>query len=126
MFNKKSKTIRTDPILWEECKAEAVEKMNGKFSARAMQLAVNLYKDRGGDYIGNKDPRNSLKKWTDEKWDYVGEPNNSRYLPKKAREALTPGEKAATSRAKNKGTKLGHQWVAQPKSIVEKIRKYYS
>ena len=126
MINKKSKTIRTDPILWEQCKVEAVEKMNGKFSARAMQLAVNLYKERGGEYIGNKDPRNSLKKWTDEKWDYVGEPNNSRYLPEKAREALTPGEKAATSRAKNTGTKLGHQWVAQPKSIVEKIRKYYS
>jgi len=124
MVNKKSKTIRTDPELWEDCKIEAIEKMDGKFSARAMQYAVKLYKDRGGGYLGDKDPDNSLKKWTDEKWDYVGEPKHSRYLPAKARGVLSPGEKAATSRAKNKGTELGHQWVPQPKSISEKIRKY--
>jgi hypothetical protein len=124
MTNKKPETIRTDPELWEDCKIEAVEKMNGKFSARAMQYAVKLYKERGGDYVGDKDPHNALKKWTDEKWDYVGEPKHSRYLPEKAREALSPGEKAATSRAKNIGTKLGHQWVPQPKKISEKIRKY--
>ena len=44
---------RLDPLLWESCKKEAVFKM-GKFSARAMQYAVTLYKKRGGTYSGTK------------------------------------------------------------------------
>ena len=121
---KKLPVTRTDPELWEDCKIEAVEKMGGKFSARAMQYAVKLYKDRGGEYVGEKDPKNSLKQWTDEKWDYVGQPGHSRYLPEQAREALSSGEKAATSRAKNIGTEHGQQWVPQPESIAEKTKKY--
>lgn len=56
------KIIRTDPELWEECKKEAVEKM-GKFSARAMQHAVVLYKKRGGGYVGEKSTKNALVQW---------------------------------------------------------------
>ena len=119
-----SSAKRTDPDLWEACKKEAVEKMDGKFSARAMQYAVKLYKDRGGEYIGPKTKDNALTKWTEEDWGYTGEEGKSRYLPKKAREALSPGEKAATSRAKNKGTKKGEQWVKQPKNIAKKTAKY--
>lgn len=115
---------RTDPELWEECKKKAVAKMDGKFSARAMQLAVKMYKDAGGEYIGPKSHDNDLAKWTREDWDYVGEEGHSRYLPKEAREHLTPGEKAATSRAKNKGTEEGKQWVKQPESIADKTAKY--
>ncbi len=115
---------KAQPELWEKCKEDAIEKMGGKFSARAMQYAVKLYKDRGGTYIGPKTADNSLNKWTKEDWDYVGEEKHSRYLPKKAREALTPGEKAATSRAKNKGTEEGKQWVKQPDKIAKKTAKY--
>lgn len=119
-----SKTAkRTDPELWEACKAEALEKM-GKFSARAMQYAVKLYKERGGEYLGPKTPDNGLVQWTKEDWNYVGEPGHSRYLPKEARNHLTPGEKAATSRAKNKGTEAGKQWVKQPEKIAKKTAKY--
>lgn len=114
---------RTNPELWEACKQEAVYKM-GKFSARAMQYAVKLYKERGGTYAGAKSADNSLVTWTKEEWDYVGEKGHSRYLPKKAREQLTTGEKAATSRAKNKGTEDGKQWVKQPKNIAKKTAKY--
>lgn len=114
---------RTNPALWEACKTEAVHVM-GKFSARAMQYAVKLYKERGGTYEGNKSPSNSLATWTKEAWDYVGEKGHSRYLPKKAREHLTTGEKAATSRAKNKGTEDGKQWVKQPKKIAKKTAQY--
>ncbi len=120
-----SKTAeRKDPELWEKCKKDAIKKMDGKFSARAMQYAVKLYKDRGGEYIGSKSEDNDLAKWTDEDWGYVGKDGESRYLPKKAREALKPGEKAATSRAKNKGTKSGKQWVKQPGKIAKKTAKY--
>jgi hypothetical protein len=114
---------RDNEKLWEYCKEEAVSKM-GKFSARAMQYAVKLYKERGGGYVGQKTDENSLVKWTKEDWGYTGEPGHSRYLPKKAREHLTVGEKIATDRAKNKGTKKGKQWVAQPKRIAKKTAKY--
>lgn len=114
---------RLDASLWEYCKEEAVSKM-GKFSARAMQYAVTLYKKRGGRYEGKKTDDNSLVKWTKEDWGYVAEPKRSRYLPKKAREHLTAGEKIATDRAKNAGTKAGLQWVKQPKAIAKKTAKY--
>lgn len=114
---------RKNPILWEKAKEKAVKKM-GKFSARAMQLAVKIYKDMGGEYIGKKQKDNDLDKWTKEDWQYIGKEGKSRYLPKKAKDALTPSEKAATSRAKNKGTKQGKQWVNQPPKIAKKTSKY--
>lgn len=113
---------RDNEPLWEDCKAEAISKM-GAFSARAMQYAVKLYKERGGGYIGKKSDQNSLVKWTKEDWGYTGEPGHSRYLPKKARDHLTVGEKIATDRAKNKGTKEGKQWVKQPPRIAKKTAK---
>jgi hypothetical protein len=54
---------RLDPELWEACKEEAVQKM-GKFSARAMQQAVLLYKKRGGRYEGEKPVNSGLAAWT--------------------------------------------------------------
>ena len=62
----KQKVNRTNPELWEACKREAVEKM-GKFSARAMQHAVMLYKSRGGGYMGEKPTQSGLEKWSDKK-----------------------------------------------------------
>lgn len=59
------KVTRLDPDLWESCKNEAVTKM-GKFSARAMQHAVMLYKKRGGRYDGVKSSSNSLVIWAKE------------------------------------------------------------
>jgi hypothetical protein len=114
---------RNNEPLWDYCKTEAVEKM-GKFSARAMQYAVKLYKERGGGYVGTKSESNSLVKWTNEDWNYTGELGHSRYLPKKAREHLTVGEKIATDRAKNKGTQEGKQWIKQPAKIAQKTAKY--
>jgi hypothetical protein len=79
-----------------------------------------------------KAPQKSLKKWTKEKWGTKsGKPSTQgkkatgeRYLPKKARDALTPAEYAATSAAKRKGTKAGKQYVAQPKKIAKKTAKH--
>ena len=118
-----SKARRANEPLWEKCKMIAVNKM-GKFSARAMQYAVKLYKDAGGKYFGPKRADNDLAKWTKEDWGYVGKEEESRSLPRKARKALSSGEKAATSRAKNEGTKAGKQWVRQPKNIAKKTAKY--
>tara|TARA_R110002153_G_scaffold124960_1_gene271713 strand:- start:54 stop:311 length:258 start_codon:yes stop_codon:yes gene_type:complete len=79
-----------------------------------------------------KAPQKSLKKWTKEEWGTKsGKPSTQgkkatgeRYLPKKARKALSASEYAATSKAKRKGTKAGKQFVAQPKKIAKKTAKY--
>jgi hypothetical protein len=79
-----------------------------------------------------KAPQKSLKKWTEEEWGTrSGKPSTQgakatgeRYLPKRAREALTPAEYAATTRAKREGTRKGKQFVAQPKNIAKKTAKF--
>jgi hypothetical protein len=75
-----------------------------------------------------KTPQKSLKDWTEQKWTTKsGKPSSKtgeRYLPKKAIEALTPAEYAATTRAKREGTRQGKQFVAQPKKVAEKVAKY--
>lgn len=63
--SKSAKVTRTNPELWEACKREAIEKL-GKFSARAMQQAVILYKQKGGGYAGTKSEENSLVRWSKE------------------------------------------------------------
>jgi hypothetical protein len=123
---------KTDPSKWARAKADAKAKMGGKHSARAMQEAVRLYKERGGGYKGAKSSENRLSKWTKEDWGTKsGKPSTvgpkatgERYLPKAARESLSPSEYAATTRAKREGTAKGKQFVAQPKRIAEKTAKY--
>ena len=120
---------RTNEALWEKAKAEAKAKMGGKHSARAMQLAGKLYKDKGGSYTGPKtEAQKSMSKWTEQKWTTKsGKPSSKtgeRYLPEKAIKALTPAEYAATTRAKREGTRQGKQFVAQPKKVAEKTAKF--
>ena len=45
---------KTNPALWARAKAQAKARMGGKHSARAMQLAVKIYKKAGGGYRGSK------------------------------------------------------------------------
>ena len=120
---------RTNEALWEKAKAEAKAKMGGKHSARAIQLAGKIYRDKGGSYTGPKtEAQKSLSKWSKESWQTKsGKPSSEtgeRYLPKKAIEALTPAEYAATTRAKREGTRQGKQFVAQPKKVAEKVAKF--
>lgn len=78
---------KTDPQLWEQSKSEAKSKMGGKHSARAMQLATQIYKKKGGGYSGAKPTtkNNSLKKWTEQDWQWSKEKKASEgkgvYLP---------------------------------------------
>lgn len=74
----------------------------------------------------------SLKKWTNEKWGTKsGKPSTQgkkatgeRYLPKKAREALSAKEYKATTAKKQKDTKAGKQFSKQPKKIAAKTAKH--
>jgi len=75
-----------------------------------------------------KDPQQSLKDWGDQKWTTKSGKKSSetgeRYLPKKAIDALSPAEYAATTKAKRKGKAAGKQFVAQPKSIAKKTSRF--
>lgn len=119
---------KSNPALWEKAKAQAKARMGGKHSARAMQLAVSIYKKAGGKYKGAKSAANKLAKWTKQKWrTKSGKPSGEtgeRYLPEKAIKALTPSQYAATTAAKRKGTKQGKQFVKQPKSIAKKVKRF--
>ena len=123
---------RTDPALWEAVKREVTAGSKGgrpgQWSARKAQLAVALYKQRGGDYWGPKSPRNALAKWTREDWrTRSGKPSlvtGERYLPARAIAALSPQEYAATTRAKREGMRRGEQFVAQPERIAAKTSRY--
>lgn len=128
---------RTDEAKWKRIVA-AVKASNkggkpGQWSARKAQLASQRYKKSGGGYSGPKTKaQKSLSKWTKEDWGTKsGKPSTQgpkatgeRYLPKKARQALTSSEYAATSRAKRAGTKAGKQFVKQPKRIAKKTARY--
>jgi hypothetical protein len=69
-------------------------------------------------------PQQSLKAWGGQKWTTKSGKKSSetgeRYLPKKAIDALSPAEYAATTKAKRKGKAAGKQFVAQPKKIAKK------
>jgi hypothetical protein len=118
---------KSNPKLWEAAKREAKAKMGGKHSARAMQLAVAIYKKKGGKYSGKKSSENSLARWTSQKWrtsDGSKSEGKKRYLPEKAWKSLSAAEKAATNRAKAEGNRKGKQFVSQPEKIVKKTAKY--
>lgn len=69
----------------------------------------------------------SLKNWTKQKWrtsDNTPSKGKKRYLPDAAWKALSPGEKAATNKAKAEGNKKGKQFVKQPKNIAKKTSRY--
>lgn len=101
----------SDPLLWEHAKREAVRRLGGRHSARAMQLAGKLYREAGGAYTGPKTAsQRSLTKWTAEDWTTAtGEKacretrsgtRCDRYLPRAAWSMLSPEEIAATRRVK--------------------------
>jgi hypothetical protein len=122
---------KTNPSLWSkvvsDVKSSSKGGDSGEWSARKAQLAVQKYKASGGSYEGPKKADNSLAKWTDQKWrtsDSTPSEGKKRYLPDKDWSTLSPGEKAATNKAKAEGNKTGKQFVAQPKSIAKKVAKF--
>ena len=105
----------------------------GQWSARKAQLLAQAYEKAGGGYSGEKtSAQKSLSKWTGEKWGTKsGKPSTQgkkatgeRYLPKKAREALSKKEYAATSAKKREDTKKGKQFSKQPSKIAKKTSRY--
>lgn len=128
-----STAVKSNPTKWKrivsQVKASGKGGSPGQWSARKAQLATQKYKSSGGGYKGPKTSDNSLARWTKEDWGTKsGKPSTQgseatgeRYLPKKAREKLTPSEYAATTRAKREGMRQGKQFVPQPESIKKKV-----
>ena len=127
----------TKPELRERIKSRIMASSKGgkpgQWSARKAQLVSQEYEKAGGGYTGSKSSaQKSLSKWTKEEWGTKsGKPSTQgpkatgeRYLPKKARESLSSKEYAATTKAKREGTKVGKQFVQQPKKIAKKTAKY--
>lgn len=75
-----------------------------------------------------KDPQQSLKAWTAQKWrTKSGKPSSKtgeRYLPEAAIKSLTSAEYASTTRAKRAGKAAGKQFVPQPPRIAKKVAKH--
>jgi hypothetical protein len=73
-------------------------------------------------------PQRSLKAWGDQKWTTKsGKPSSEtgeRYLPKKAIQALSPQEYAATTKAKRAGKAAGKQFVPQPAKVKAKVKPF--
>jgi hypothetical protein len=128
---------RTNEAKWKRIVAAVKASDKGgkpnQWSARKAQLASQRYKKSGGGYSGPKtEAQKSLSKWTDEKWGTKsGKPSTQgpkatgeRYLPKKARDALSSSEYAATTKAKREGTRKGKQFVKQPKAIAKKTARH--
>ena len=101
----------------------------GQWSARKAQLLAQRYEKAGGGYSGGKTKKQkSLSKWTKQKWRTKSGKKSlvtgERYLPEKAIKKLSPSEYSRTSAAKRKGMAKGKQFVRQPKSIAEKVKRY--
>ena len=127
----------TKPALRERLKNQIMAGSKGgkpgQWSARKAQLLAQAYEKAGGGYSGSKTSKQkSLSKWTKEKWGTKsGKPSTQgpkatgeRYLPERARKALSPAEYAATTRAKREGTRQGKQFVKQPKAIAKKTARF--
>ena len=75
-----------------------------------------------------KATQRSLLNWGKQKWrpksGKKSRETGERYLPSKAIAALTDAEYRATTRAKREGKAKGKQFVAQPKKIAKKVRRY--
>jgi hypothetical protein len=122
-------SVKANPRLWEsikkKVKAGSKGGPKGKWSARKAQLLVAQYKSRGGKFKGKKSSRNSLTKWSREKWDYISKSGRKskrgRYLPEKVRRSLTPAEKRRENR--KKGSKRGKN-ISYSKSVNKKMKKH--
>jgi len=123
---------KSDPKLWEKVKKEVTSSEKGgnagQWSARKAQMATQEYKKRGGGYEGPRQEDTHLNQWTREEWGTKsggksGE-TGERYLPKKAREALSKEEYDRTSARKRTDTAKGKQFSAQPKEIARKSARH--
>ena len=110
-----------NPGQWSAIKAGIATR---KYKMEMAKLGKKPYKTRSKPTARS----NSYVKWLKEDWGTKsGKPSaktGERFLPRKAREALTKKEYAATSAKKRADSKKGKQMSKQPKKIAVKTAKY--
>ena len=119
---------KTDPKLWDKIKRRVTRSdkggQPGQWSARKAQLATQEYKKAGGGYRGKKAADNHLQQWQYEEWGTKSGKKSlesgERYLPKKARQKLSPAEYKRTSDRKRADLRKGKQFSKQPEDIARK------
>lgn len=129
-------TKRTNEKLWRrivsKVRGSSKGGKTGQWSARKAQLAVYMYKKAGGGYKGRRSSKNSLTKWTRQKWRTKSGKNSivgpkatgERYLPEKAIRRLSKKEYTSTSRAKRRSLRRREQYSMQPIKISHKVKRY--
>lgn len=129
---------RTKPKLWALAKQQAIFKMGGRHSARAMQEAGRIYRSKGGGYCGKgTKAQRKLMKWTAEDWRTASGKKAckksasgkystcDRYLPAKAWKELSPQARAATQRMKRRSRKQYVRNAPKARSAGQKARRQY-
>jgi len=82
--------------------------------------------------MAKKSSQKSLDSWTKEDWGTKSGKNSTqgkdatgeRYLPRKAREALSDSEYARSSAKKRAAARKGKQHSKQPEDVAKKTAKY--
>ena len=82
--------------------------------------------------MAKKSSQKSLDSWTKEDWGTKSGKNSTqgkdatgeRYLPRKAREALSDSEYARSSAKKRAAARKGKQHPKQPEDVAKKTAKY--
>ena len=82
--------------------------------------------------MAKKESQKSLDSWTKEDWGTKSGKNSTqgtnasgeRYLPKKAREALSDEEYARSTAKKRAAARKGQQFSKQPKDVASKTSRY--
>ena len=109
---------------WSDKRKKSINCDNPKgFSEKAH--CASKKKMAGGGLAASQ---RSLKAWGDQEWTTKSGKKSSetgeRYLPKKAIQALSPQEYAATTRAKRAGKAQGQQFVPQPQKVKAKVKPF--
>ncbi|MBV9654729.1 MAG: hypothetical protein JOZ42_09220 [Acetobacteraceae bacterium] len=120
---------KTNPDLWERVKRRVTAGSKGgrpgQWSARKAQMAVQLYKAKGGGYRGKKTADNHLAEWTREDWGTKSgrksRDSGERYLPRRARAVLSNSEYQQTTQKKRADTRKGRQFSPQPEAVARKV-----
>ncbi|MBQ4806136.1 aspartate-semialdehyde dehydrogenase [Phaeobacter sp. HS012] len=123
---------KNNPELWQEVKKEITQSDKGgepgEWSARKAQLAVQMYKRRGGTYAdkGPDQDETDLNQWSEEDWGTKSGAKSSdtgeRYLPKDVRMVLTEDEYRRSTAKKQSDTHDGsEQFSDQPDDVQDKV-----
>lgn len=134
---KRSESVkRSNEHMWKKIVA-SVKKLNkggksGQWSARKAQLAVSLYKKKGGKYLSKKSSKNSLHRWSKQRWrtrsgrPSVMGPNatGERYLPEKVIRKTSKKLYDYSSKLKRRSLKKNKQYSKQPSRLRKKLSKY--